>query len=189
MAVDGHLVRPWSHAADIEESPVLARRYRVFRRDEVGDVPAALLHLLDDGHRIYVANIVPTEVGELSIGQYNEILVEFAERFGDEAARQCGLEALLGSDVVDVGAELDEATFKRLIAFSRAANRATGSSHPMDRERWHDFMILLHRSGRELEPSVLQEFLMLDGWSESVAWDLVLQYEFGMGLLRRVGAS
>ena len=38
-------------------------------------MPAVLPHLFDDGHRIYVANVVPIEPGKLSIDQYNRILL------------------------------------------------------------------------------------------------------------------
>ena len=177
---------PWSRAADVERVADLARRYSVFLRAEADNIPAALLHLLAAARRVYVANIVPVDPGGLTMEQYNRILVEFAERFGQAAALDLGLTLNIGSDVVDLGEELDSNTFSALLAFSRGSTRSTGSSHPLDRERWYAFLVQLHRSGGELGTGVLQEFLIRDGWSESVTWDLVIQFEFGMGLLRYV---
>lgn len=185
-AIENRLGSPWSRAADVEEGPVLGGQYRVFRREEDAQLPAALLHLMDDGQRILVANIVPAGGDGLSENQYNGILVEFADHFAGEAAREIGLLMEVGPDEVDLGNELDEDTFRALLLFSRTSNRSTGSAHPSDREKWFDFMIQLHRSGRAVSTGVLQEFLMREGWSESVAWDLILEFEFGMGLLRRV---
>jgi hypothetical protein len=185
--IDARLDRPWERARDIEDGPVLSgHRYRVFRRHETADGPGLLLHLLASGQRVYVANIVPTEVHQLTTDEYNAALVEFSSRFAEPAAAALGLAIDLGVPEVDLAAEVGEDVFQDLLAFSRASNRSTGSSHPSDRERWFRFLVALHRSGIELSTGLLEQWLLLDGWPESVAHDLMLEFEFAMGLLKHV---
>src|SRR5436190_867887 len=74
-----------------------------------------------------------------------------------------GGDARLGEDVIDLQADLGETVFRALVAFSRSANRTTGSSHPMDRERWFAFLVAAHRSHVDLSVDVLAKWLALDG--------------------------
>jgi hypothetical protein len=144
------------------------------------------LHLFADRSKVYVANIVPTDRSNLSIGEYNEALVEFYERFAHPAADSIGVDTVLSADLVDLEVELPKHVFQALTAFSSLANKATGSSHPLDRQRWFEFLTLLHGSNSDLSTGLLQDWLILDGWSESVAFDLVIEFEFGIGLLKHV---
>ena len=69
--------------------------------------------------------------------------------------------------------------------FSVAANRTTGHSHPMDSERWKDFVCLAHRFRSELGVEELVRWLRDDeGWSDDKAWELGLDYEYSMDLLK-----
>ena len=69
--------------------------------------------------------------------------------------------------------------------FSILANHGTGSSHPLDRERWFAFLLCCHRDRCELDTDMLQRWLMEQGdWSFERASDLAIEYEFGRGLLK-----
>jgi hypothetical protein len=183
-AIELLLASPWERARDVEQAPIFRGEYRVFRRLPEDQHPGLLLHLVVAADSvIYVPNIVPTEKAELGIEEYNEALVDFHHRFALAAATSLGFSVRLGDDKIDLQSDLSKEVFAALVAFSRGSNRSTGSSHPMDRERWFKFLLLLHRASLELPTWVLQEWLELDGWSESVATELAIEYEFAMGLL------
>ena len=68
--------------------------------------------------------------------------------------------------------------------FSAAANKATGSSHPLDRTRWFAFLLSVHGVTPSLDADRLARWLVeVEGWSDDKAHDLVVEYEFGLALL------
>ena len=74
--------------------------------------------------------------------------------------------------------------------FSRNANKSTGSSHPFDRERWHEFIIGLHAERREIDTEKLGRWLQdVERWSDEAAIDLIIEYEFGRDLLKQYDGS
>jgi hypothetical protein len=182
--IDNSIEDPWERATDIESRDFLEGEYRVFRRRPTTDIPGLTLHITQLRDRIYVPNIVPTKARELSMEQYNAAVTEFYDRFAQPAAQALGGDAVLSEPVIDLETVIGQEPFRALVAFSHLANKSTGSSHPMDQRRWFDFIVLAHRSGAELTTDVLREWFILDGWSESRADDLVLEYEFGTGLLK-----
>jgi len=181
----GQLLKaPWERALDTEQSQQLRRdKFRVFRRDADEGHPRVQPFMVPLHGDAYVSNIVP-EGDDLTMDTYNEVLVEFFERFVSPAVAELGLMATLTEPIIDLQRELDALTHDALTMFSAAANKATGSGHPSDRGRWFDFLVLLHRSGYDLTPDVLQDWLMADGWSEEVAHRLILEFEFAQGLLK-----
>lgn len=131
-----------------------------------------------------VSNIVPSEKNELNIDEYNKVLIEFY---------QCIKK--LNIDNEDLNTELTKAEYsiediistdasKALRSFSSNANKSTGSSHPRDASRWYDFLCLIFREDEcHLNNDDIKKFFIEDGWSESRAIDLVIEYEFSMSLL------
>jgi hypothetical protein len=80
----------------------------------------------------------------------------------------------------------DLATASALKCFSSLANKSTGRSHPLDEERWLDFIIAAHRGGRPLDPEQLSRWLIqVERWSDYIAQDLASDYSMGMALLDR----
>jgi hypothetical protein len=72
--------------------------------------------------------------------------------------------------------------FKLLKSFSGLANKSTGSAHPMDRERWYAFLIVINREGSPLNPHDLKRWLTkVENWPERNAQDLVIEFEFAKG--------
>lgn len=63
--------------------------------------PAVALMMSLDGRRLSVADIFPRDIGELTVRQYNSILVEFYLRFLQEAAFERNLLVELSSDERD----------------------------------------------------------------------------------------
>ena len=90
--------------------------------------------------------------------------------------------------LTEAQADLDHwmapATAEKLRLFSTCANKATGSAHPRDRERWNDFVLSAHRDGSRMDASTLQRWLIeAEGWPPEVAEQLALEYEYGRELL------
>jgi hypothetical protein len=185
--IERRISSPWSRDQETEQSRHLGGRYRVFGRQDTTAGPGVLLFLITRNYDVEIANVVPTgDRHELTMQEYNEAVAEFNDRFLAEAASILGLEVSLSETELDLGQVLDEGTFRALLAFSRASNRATGSSHPSDRQRWLSFIVAAYRTGANLSSGDLQSWLVLDGWSEDVVFDLIVQFEFAMGLLRYV---
>ena len=79
---------------------------------------------------------------------------------------------------------ISENSLKKLKLFSIAANKSTGSAHPLDKKRWLDFLISIHHEHRNLNSSQLQRWLIeVENWPEDIAVDLSIEYEFAMNLL------
>ena len=82
------------------------------------------------------------------------------------------------------------AVAEALRRFSVLANKSTGASHPLDRDRWFDFILLAHRENAQLDASVLARWLSeSEGWFEDCARDLAGEYERSRSLLTRYEAS
>ncbi|MBX9627001.1 MAG: hypothetical protein K2X82_24580 [Gemmataceae bacterium] len=158
--------------------------------------PSATVFLSPKDERTYyVPNIVPREQRELSRAEYNHILEDFFTRFVRTAAAGTGASAELTEPDADLQRWVSPETVKKLQRFSRTANKATGSSHPSDRDRWYDFIIAAHRDGARLEAGTLARWLQeVESWDEEQAYKLAVEYEFAQELLahtegRRVGAG
>jgi hypothetical protein len=187
-----HLTVGWSRDLAREEEVIResAMKFYCFACQQSPDRPAAKLFLTHAERRttswLYVSNIVPQEVRQLTFDQYNHILNEFDTRFAKPAADSIGVRVELSSPEQSIEDWLSPESAKLLTAFSHLANKSTGSTHPMDRERWYDFLIALHRSGENPNVGLLQRWLIEEEqWPDDIAFDLVCEYEFARGLLDR----
>lgn len=136
--------------------------------------------------RYSVPNIIPNQQANanLTFDQYNSILQEF-KRFVTPIAARHGLSVDLTDSRFNIADHLSPESVRRLHGFSNAANKSTGSGHPMDRQRWFDFVIQTHRDGCDASP-VLGRYLVEGlGWGEGIAFDLVCEYEIALCVLER----
>ena len=180
---------PWS--VDLARSEEFARNSTsstevlAFRRESADGLPAASLSLwgTDDGY--YVPNIVPAGYGKLNYGQYNAILKDFLAKVLQPVAPRFDFVAETTSDRQDVEDWLSPDAAMKLRAFSNAANKSTGASHPMDQRRWFDFLIAVHRSGTIIGPDLLARWLQeVERWDEESAHELAGDYETSLALLQ-----
>ena len=65
------------------------------------------------------------------------------------------VEATMTPDRLDVATLLNAETAKALKAFSALANKNTGATHPLDRDRWFKFIILAHLGSAQLDTETL----------------------------------
>ncbi|KNA32834.1 hypothetical protein ADU20_17400 [Burkholderia pseudomallei] len=180
---------PWHHDTEMEARVVDAgvrsgNTMLALRRDGDESIPAAVVTLFPEGHNGYkVTNIVPRETHALTERQYNAVLDDFIKRVVMPAAPDCDVR--LSKDRESPRDWTSEAAANALWAFSLAANKSTGSAHPMDRARWMAFIVEHHRSGTgNLNPSLLARWLVeADDWPDDTAHDLAIEFESAIELL------
>lgn len=145
---------------------------------------------------LMVGNIVPVEKNELSIDEYNAVLLKF---YNDviKPFKESGTGLSISQpsdDIFDPILVISETALKKLKLFCSAANKSTGSSHPCDQKRWFDFICQTVDDGKMFDSSTLASFLQdeaywgkkPDGfigvmgtyaWDEEHAYKLASDYE------------
>ena len=132
-----------------------------------------------------VNNIVPTTAARLSEGQYNAILEDFRARFVEPVAARLGLRVEMGKTAEGLEDWMSDEAADKLRNFSAAANKSTGSAHPLDKERWFGFLVAVHESGKAPDASTLQRWLTEeDDWPQEIAAELAIEFENGLALLK-----
>ncbi|MDU0323828.1 hypothetical protein RWZ02_14215 [Clostridium butyricum] len=143
-----------------------------------------------------VGNIIPIEKNELTVDEYNAILLKF---YNDviKPYKESGTDLSISQpsdDVFDPTSVISKEALKKLEVFCSAANKSTGSSHPCDQERWFDFICQTVDDGRMFDYSNLCNFLQDEtywgekpdsfigvmgkfAWDEEHASELALEYE------------
>jgi hypothetical protein len=161
-----------------------------FERSATPGFDAAGLVLIAASDGMEVANIVPRETIELSHRAYNAILEDFAALVAEPAARTTGFCVELSRSTLQLEDEMEPIVAEALRRFSALANKSTGASHPRDRDRWFDFIVLAHRSNARLDASMLARWLYeSEDWPEDGAQNLAVEYERSRALLARFATS
>ena len=157
----------------------------VFERDEGNGVAAARLVLWAEPEGYRVANIVPLRCRELGERGYNDVLNDFIDQVARSASEQ-GDFALRHTDRMQSMTDwTSREAADALHLFCVAANKSTGSSHPLDAERWRHFLMADHLASGSLDSSHLERWLReVEGWPAEVAVDLVVERDFAEELLR-----
>ena len=143
-----------------------------------------------------VGNIIPIEKNELSVDEYNAVLLKF---YNDVVRpyKECVTELSIlqpSDDIFDPTSVISETALEKLKLFCSAANKSTGSSHPYDQERWFDFICQTVDDGKMFDSSTLASFLQDEtywgkkpddfigvmgeyAWDEDNAYELAAEYE------------
>lgn len=136
-------------------------------------------------NQIKLMNIVPTKVGSLSKSEYNFILQKFYDEIISPFSKKVNLKIQLSQSKKTIEELAGEDTAKKLILFSRGANKLTGHSNPHDMERWMDFLCTSHKFKSNLSLEDLALFLEQDGWGDDeIISRLLIDYENGITLLK-----
>ena len=189
LILRGHVRPPWRHALETEERMASAagpatERYTVLEREVAEGVPAARLVLYRDAGTYKVANIVPTECQSLGETGYNDVLNDFVTRIAKPAQRE-GLSFKLTKRWQTMTDWTSKEAADALHLFSLMANKATGSSRPMDAQRWRDFLIADHRAEGSLSSQNLHRWLVeVEDWPFEEAKDLVNERDTAVELLQ-----
>ena len=165
-------------------------RQYVFKCAAEADRPAVSLFMVRRPDALQVTNVVPQQTGSLTRAQYNAVLGEFEERNARPVARGLGLDITITPDRLPITRWVSADAERRLGAFSRAANKGTGSSHPMDFGRWAAFLIQAHHENAPLDSVTLRRWLVEEeGWPDETAGELAIEYEFARELLKAYDAG
>lgn len=112
-------------------------------------------------NEIMVNNIVPDVKAELTIDEYNEVLLQF---YNDiikpykENNPNIDIQEPSG-DLFNPIDFISEESLKKLESFCKLANKSTGSYNQSDRERWFDFICQTVDDGKMFDSYVLANFL------------------------------
>lgn len=137
-----------------------------------------------DKLKFEVTNIVPMEKNSLNYDEYNEVLDKCVEDCIIPCAKNCGLRYKITSENVDLENYMSNESARKLKNFSSLANKSTGSSHPCDQERWHDFICQTVKDEDKNVISILGRWLVEEeGWDDEHASELVIEYEQGIALI------
>jgi len=143
-----------------------------------------------------VGNIVPIEKSQLSVEEYNAVLMRFYEDVIVPYKEQ-GTELNISQpsdDIFNPTTVISEKALEKLKLFCNSANKSTGSSHPCDRERWLDFICQTVDDNKMFDYSTLSNFLQDENywgqkpdeyigvmgdyaWEEEQAYELASEYE------------
>lgn len=180
---------PWRHSVAAEQS--MARNaledgdMMVFERDEGNGVAASRLVLWAEPHGYRVANIVPLRCRELGERGYNDVLNDFIDRVARTVSEQGGFELRHTERMQSITDWTSREAAEALRLFSVAANKSTGSSHPLDAERWRRFLMADHLAESSLSSSHFKRWLTeVEGWTGEAATELVIEREFAEELLQ-----
>lgn len=143
-----------------------------------------------------VGNIIPVEKNELSIDEYNAVLLKF---YNDiiKPYKEGGTELSIlqpSDDIFDPTLVITEKALNKLKLFCSAANKSTGSSHPCDKDRWFDFICQTVDDEKTFDYLTLASFLQDEtywgkkqddfigvmgnyAWDEEHAYELAVEYE------------
>ncbi|BAZ71424.1 hypothetical protein NIES4106_62210 (plasmid) [Fischerella sp. NIES-4106] len=132
---------------------------------------------------LYVSNIVPKNVGQLSYDEYNYILEDFYKQF-IIPAKNTDVQVVLGKSEHGIEDYMTPATSKLLRIFSDTANKSTGAAHASDEKRWFDFIIAIHKDKSDMDGGTLIRILIEEGWSQEIANELAGSYENARSLLK-----
>ena len=145
---------------------------------------------------LHVGNIIPIEKNELSIDEYNAILLKFYDDV-IKPYKESGIKLDISQptdDIFNPTSIISKEALEKLTLFCNTANKSTGSSHPCDRELWFDFICQTVDDDRLFDYSTLASFLQdenywgkkPDGfigvlgnyaWDEEKAYELASEYE------------
>jgi hypothetical protein len=166
---------------DDESSPL--KRY-CFSCTEVECRPGSRLWISGPWYgRLFVFNIIPTTVLQLSYDEYNSILAEFYGQFVVSAIQGMDVEISLTDGDLSLEKLMSPKTIEILRKFTQESPHYKGSVM-INQELWYNFLVAAHKDDAKLDPDTLEHWLREDeGWSEDMAFKLAEQYDSARLLL------
>lgn len=137
--------------------------------------------MYENGFKVF--NIIPLIGNHLSCREYNYILEQFRQSIIVPMSQNFDLDIEVSKPYLDIKDVIRAEGLKRLEHFSRTSNRSTGHSHPMDFNKWCDFVFYVYDNQIDLSSDDLMHWLMEDGWREDKAHELSLDYEYSIEML------
>lgn len=143
------------------------------------------LYIGDNG--LVVANITSEINSRLGISNYNLVLNAFFREMVEPFIG--GFQCVLTGENVSFSEILPENVFRYLDLWQDTCNKDAPISHPLDNEKWMNFVVAYHKLGEDIiTPSDLEQWLSEDcqwpqGFAESIA-EMGSIFEYSLDLLR-----
>ncbi|HET6882429.1 MAG TPA: hypothetical protein VFI31_19845 [Pirellulales bacterium] len=128
-----------------------------------------------------MSTVVPIEKEKLTNEECNRVLAEFEREFLRPAASETHVTTELVQRELSLEHELSPEGLRLLRAFAASANRTNLDTN--DRCRWNAFLVRVHQDESRFDPSLLDEWLQQNGWSERMRSLLMDEYEAARSLL------
>ena len=176
---------------DREQETNLGMEYVAFRKPETPHSPAAVLYLYGEPRAgdYHVANVLPRDKTELSLQEYNQIVQSFYQSCVQPFEAAYRLKITLTSADADFAGTLGPRTFEMLKRFSSLANKSTGASHPLDRQRWLEFIAASIKNHDDIDTELLFQWLVEEEqWAPQEASRLSREYGLAVDLQSLVAA-
>lgn len=190
-AISGRLPAHWTRDTKAESrlssSDPTGKPQFCFRYDGA-EYPAAGLWLVqaDDGDRLYVSNIVPSDTPQLTVDQYNGILLEFHNAVSSVPGVSDDFSIGLGEEDKAPTDFMSVESVEKLHRFSAAADKTIDVFDPKDKERWMDFVVSVSMEGADINEQQLECLLVEDeGWPRDIADDLVREYAIAREAIKK----
>ena len=151
--------------------------------DYEGHVIKAVLWMWMYDHGFEVFNIIPLIGNHLNCREYNYLLEQFRQSIIVPMSQNFNLSVEVSKPYLDIVDTIGTEGLKKLEHFSRTSNRSAGHSHPMDFNKWCDFVFYVYDNRKELSSDDLMHWLIEDGWMEEKAHELSLDYDYSIDLL------
>lgn len=190
-AVIAQASEPWRRNVGSEErlrKNATSQDILIFDRltDAITSLPDCSLMLVRWTHDYEASNIIAHHVQSLSQKVYNAILQDFVVKIALPASDSVGTPVKLSQEFESPHDWLSPESESELRIFEIAANKASGSSHPMDKKRWLRFLTSAHRHNDKMTAEKLNRWLVeAQGWLPEVAERLSEDYDFGRELLKQ----
>ena len=145
----------------------------------------ATVWLILSGREVRITNIVPVQASSLSYYEYNSIFDRFFDQKISPAAKIAKVDALSTAPEIHMEELVGNETYEKLTIWEITSNSDSGNGHPLDFERWADFLITAFTYKSNITPQLLKRWLLEDrGWSDiEVVEKLSDDFEYGMDLL------
>jgi hypothetical protein len=143
------------------------------------------LFMSKDQRSCSVGNIVPND-GNLTPEEYNHILLKFNTDCVQPVVEVYNLQVQFSPDEILLEGTLSPENMELLLSFSHLANKNTGSKNPYDYNRWLEFIAASVRDNQIVRSELLRAWLIDQGFPGDVAMDLVLEYQFGLDLVKHL---
>ncbi len=138
-------------------------------------------------NQLRVSNIVSREIPYLGKDLYNEIVTNFYNDFVFKYKTD-SIKITLTSDDISIEEIANKKTAEKLKRWESSCNRSTGNSHPLERERWFDFIKTAVDTDSELLTGDLEQWLTEEkNWiieENNVTERIILDFEYGRDLVK-----
>lgn len=177
--VASRLSEGWYRDKALEAGPILHMTVYYFANHDLRDFGQVLLALSSSKlGLLHVSNIIARARQQLTYDEYNSILVAFANNYLVPTANERGFVVSISPSDQSIDDWLSPECAAALRRFSISANKSTGTSHPMDKERWFEFVILAANAESTFDSTLLKRWLIEEGgWHPDIADEIVIEYE------------